>query len=226
MIPAIVHDIRPVTLVGGGQVNPEALNTALRLAPILVAADGGAGRALGVGRVPDFVIGDLDSLDPSSIAQIPQKSLHRICEQDSTDFDKCLRSIDAPLVLATGFTGGRLDHELAVYNALVRHHARRCIVTGETDLCFVVPQTGFAIGLPEGARVSLFPMGPVRVSASGLRWNFRGLEMAPDGAVGTSNAATGGMVRIGASVPKLLMILPVGYLEPVMKALTGGVHPR
>ena len=50
---------------------------------------------------------------------VPPERLHPIPEQDSTDFDKCLRHIAAPLVLGVGFLGGRVDHELAAFSTLV-----------------------------------------------------------------------------------------------------------
>ncbi len=218
MNPPIVDTKHPVTLLGGGKVNPDMVNLALRFAPNLVAADGGARVALALGHIPKAVIGDFDSIDTDTIAQIPHQRLHRVDEQDSTDFDKCLRSIAAPLILGVGFAGGRLDHELAAYNALVRYQDKRCILLGEVDLCFLVPDK-VRLELPIGTRVSLFPLAACRVDATGLRWSFQGLEMAPDGKIGTSNEASAEVVQVQTSAPKLLMILPLAHLGAVIAAL-------
>jgi len=110
MAPDIVHFSQPVTLLGGGEATPGDVKEALHHAPNVAAADGGASLALQMGLVPEAVIGDMDSLSPSARAAIAPQNLHRLKEQDSTDFDKCLRSIDCPLVLGVGFTGARLDH--------------------------------------------------------------------------------------------------------------------
>jgi len=216
--PPIVDTNQPITLLGGGLVNPDMVNLALRFAPNLVAADGGARVALGLGHIPKAVIGDFDSIDADTIAQIPAERLHRVDEQDSTDFDKCLRSIKAPLILGVGFAGGRLDHELAAYNALVRHADKRCVLLGEVDLCFVVPDQ-VRLELPVGTRVSLFPLARCQVTTTGLRWSFQALEMAPDGKIGTSNEARAEVVDVQVSKPKLLMILPRDHLAAVIKAL-------
>jgi len=200
-------------------MKPNTVDLALGFAPNLVAADGGTEAALRLGLIPKAVIGDFDSVDADSIAQIPPERLHRITEQDSTDFDKCLRHIKAPYVLAVGFTGRRLDHELAVYNALTRHPHRCCIVLGEVDLCFLVPQD-IHLSLPIGTRVSLFPLAPCSVTSKGLRWSFEGLEMAPDGKIGTSNESAEDVVRVQVSDSKLLMILPLVHLGAVITALT------
>ena len=218
MNPPIVDTNHPITLLGGGLVNPDIVNLALRFAPNLVAADGGARVALGLGHIPKAVIGDFDSIDADTIAQIPSERLHRVKEQDSTDFDKCLRNIKAPLILGVGFAGGRLDHELAAYNALVRHPYKRCVLLGEVDLCFVVPDK-VRLELPVGTRVSLFPLAECHVTSTGLRWSFQGLEMAPDGKIGTSNEASADVVEVQVSQPKLLMILPLAHLGAVIKAL-------
>ena len=55
-----------VTLVGGGDPRPEGIEEALKYAPTLIAADGGADRALALGFRPEAVIGDLDSLSPAA----------------------------------------------------------------------------------------------------------------------------------------------------------------
>ena len=116
----------PVTLVGGGPVDPAELAAALALAPEAVAADGGGDvRAAGGARVPG---GDrrhgLARATPSGCARagVP---MHAIAEQDTTDLEKCLYSVEAPLFIGLGFLGGRIDHHLAAMNALVKYPGRR-----------------------------------------------------------------------------------------------------
>ena len=209
-----------VTLLGAGRSFPEVVKQALTIAPILYAADGGANAALDMGYMPDGVIGDLDSLTPEILGQLPADKVFRVADQDSTDFDKCLRAIQAPLILATGFTGQRLDHELAAYSSLVRHPDQRCILLGEVDLCFLAP-ISMRIELPVGTRFSLFPLSPCRVDATGLRWPVEALEMAPDGIIGTSNETNNTEVILRVSSRKLLGILPRKHLDAVIDALTG-----
>ncbi len=193
------------------------------MAPILFAADGGAKTALEMGHMPEGVIGDLDSLPVEILGRIPADRVYRISEQDSTDFDKCLRSIHAPLILAAGFTGQRLDHELATYSSLLRHPDQRCILLGEVDLCFLAPIM-MQIDLPAGTRFSLFPMAPCVANATGLRWPVDGLNMAPDGVIGTSNEVSTGRVTLQVSERKLLVILPRVHLEAVIEALKGATN--
>ena len=213
----IVDVSTSVTLLGAGQVTQAELAETLTLAPILVAADGAAGLALRAGHVPDAVIGDMDSLEPDVMARIPLGRRHRVAEQDSTDFEKCLREIAAPLILGIGFSGRRLDHELAALNALVRHAARTCILIGPVDLCFHAPPR-LSLDLTPGTRVSLFPLARVMGRGTGLRWPVDGLTLAPDGRVATSNEATGPVTLEFAS-PGMLVILPKTALPAAMAAL-------
>nr|WP_216670985.1 thiamine diphosphokinase [Mangrovicoccus sp. HB161399] len=206
-----------VTLVGGGPVAPEEIAAALSHAPVLVAADGGAGAALEAGHMPLAVIGDFDSLDAGVHAAIPADRLHHVAEQDSTDFHKCLARIEAPLVLAVGFAAGRMDHLLAVFNVMARLPKRRALVIGPEDVCLLAPPR-LALDLDPGTPVSLFPMGRVTAESRGLHWPLDGLAFAPDGQSATSNRALG-HVMIAPHAPKLLLMLPLTALPPLLDAL-------
>lgn len=213
----IVRGNQPIALIGGARVAPERLSAALRLAPDIVAADGGADTALAAGLSLRAVIGDFDSISASARARLPETILHPMADQDTTDFEKCLAHVSAPLLIGLGFTGGRLDHQMAACTALVRHAAQRCILLGDVDLMFLCPPT-LSLPLEAGCRVSLFPMGAVEGASDGLRWPIGGLNLAPDGRIGTSNVAEG-PVTLEVTAPKLLVILPAGTLDLVAPAL-------
>lgn len=179
-----------VTLVGGGEVTAQDLSQALALAPVVAAADSGADRALAAGLMPEAVIGDLDSLSPQTRAAIPSDRLHRIAEQETTDFEKALLRIAAPFVLGVGFAGTRIDHLLAALNTLVRLRRPPCLLLAGEDLAFAAPPA-LSLGLPPGTRLSLCPLGPVTGTSRGLGWPIDGLTLDPAGFIGTSNQTTG-----------------------------------
>ncbi|WP_366140595.1 thiamine diphosphokinase [uncultured Tateyamaria sp.] len=192
------------------------LDTVAR-APTCVAADGGAALALQAGIDLAAVIGDFDSLPGKLRHALPPDRLHHIAEQNSTDFDKALRNISAPLVLAVGFTGARLDHQLAVLYVLTKYPDRPCILIGETELTFLCPRT---LNLPTQAEdvVSLFPLGPVQGTSQGLKWPIDGLQFGPLTQIGTSNAALG-PIRIEVDAPHMLVMVPRAQLDAVIQAL-------
>jgi thiamine pyrophosphokinase len=207
-----------VTLLGGGSVRTADLDDALRHAPVLIAADGGADAALAAGRMPVAVVGDLDSLSSHARTRLSPEILYETLEQDTTDFDKALRRVAAPLVLAVGFTGARLDHELAVFHTLVARPAHRCIVVGDRDIVFLAPPR-VRLDLEPGTRVSLFPMDEVSGGSEGLRWPIDGLVFHPARRIGTSNEVASGPVLLHTDRPALLVILPRETLEPAIRAL-------
>lgn len=224
MASSIVHTATGVTIVGAGEVSAAVLADAVAHAPLLVAADGGAGRAVALGYVLEAVIGDLNSLDAATRSVLPPERVHRIAEQETTDFDKCLRSIQAPLVLAVGFTGARIDHELAAFSTLLQHAARPCILIGREDVAFIAPRA-FGLDLRPGTRVSLIPMGEVTGQSFGLRWPIEGIRFAPGGRIGTSNEAVTGQVRLSFSSRRMLVLLPRSSLAAAIRSLAPELDP-
>ncbi len=208
-----------VTMVGAGHPRAEIIDETLKLAPTLVAADGGADFALGVGLRPIAVIGDLDSLSEQAKEVIEPSRVFAIPEQETTDFEKCLARIDAPFVLAVGFASGRLDHTLAAMSVLARGIGPRTVLVGDTDIAFAVADR-IQLDLEPETRVSLFPMANVVGRAEGLVWPIDGIEFRPSGAIGTSNRATG-PVTLEFEQPGMIVILPREVLDRVLPVVAG-----
>lgn len=213
----IVRETEPISLIGGARIEGAHLEAALRVAPTVVAADGGADTALAAGLMPRAVIGDFDSISDAARVRLPEGILHPMADQDTTDFEKCLGHVTAPLLIGLGFMGDRLDHQMAACNALVRHTAQRCILLGGADLMFLCPPS-LSLPLAEGCRISLFPMGAVEGASDGLRWPIGGMTFSPDGRVGTSNLAQG-PVSLTVTAPKMLVMLPAETLGLAASAL-------
>lgn len=212
----IVQSETPIALFGGGETDPRDLNLVLNRVGSCVAADGGAAVLLDSGHIPDAVIGDFDSLNAADRQRIPADRLHPIAEQDSTDFDKALRHVDAPLVLGVGFLGARVDHQLAVLNTLVQRPERACVLIGRHEVVFHLPPE-FHLDLERGATVSLFPLRRICVRGQGLEWPLHDLVLEPGGRIGTSNRAVSD-ISLQVDGPGLLMMVPRAALDQVMRA--------
>ncbi len=213
----LVNSVQGVTLVGGGNASLSDLEAALALAPTLVAADGGGNTLDDLGHSPSAIIGDMDSLR-DDLRRDWAHLIHAIEEQDSTDFDKCLRSIEAPFVVGVGFAGARLDHTLSTMTALVRHGRSRVLLLSEQDVCFLAPP---ALTLPVqvGARVSLFPMAPVSGRSEGLFWPIDGIAFTAAGIIGTSNKSDAAEVRLHMDAPAMLVMLERAMLDAALDGL-------
>lgn len=213
----ILKTLQPVTVIGGGDVTQDDVRVAIQLAPTCIAADSGADRALAMKVDLVAVIGDMDSISQEARAQIPPDRFHHIAEQDSTDFDKALRHISAPAIVAIGFTGGRIDHQLAAFHTLVMRPDQHVLLLGKEDIVFLCPRR-FSLDMPEGTRVSLFPMRSVKGRSEGLFWPIEGISFGPGVRSGTSNHATGRLV-LEMENPAMLCILPRAFIQPVVSAL-------
>ncbi len=212
-----LRSAHPLVLIGGAPVSQTDLHWALERGDLAVAADGGAGALLDAGRMPDAVIGDMDSISEATRLRLPAARCHHVTEQDSTDFEKCLERIRAPVILGLGFLGGRTDHSLAALSCLVRRGAR-CLLIGPETVAFAAPEA-IALDLPRGMWLSLFPFAAVTGRSEGLRWPIDGIGFAPSGAIGTSNEVTG-PVRLGFDGPGMAVLLPSSAREAVLDALS------
>lgn len=219
----IVHSLKPVTLVGGGPVGRDDLSEALKLAPVIVAADSGALPVLEAGVIPDAVMGDFDSLSEDIILSLPADRMHHTPDQNYTDFDKALRLIEAPCVIAAGFTGGRMDHQMAALHTLVTRADRACVLLSQTEIVVHCPPR-LALPTKAGETVSLFPLLAVTGRSDGLEWPLQGHSFAPDQFIGTSNRALGPCV-LEMDGPGMLGIFPRRLLGALTQALVDAPAP-
>jgi thiamine pyrophosphokinase len=220
----IVQSELGITLAGGGPFGRRDLALCLRRAPMAVAADGGADRLLQFAVAPAAVIGDFDSISDAARSRIPKTKQYFVPEQSTTDFDKALRAIRAPFVLALGFAGARLDHGLAAMHTLVCQAERRCLLIGPHDIAFAAPAR-LELALAPGDALSLFPMAPVTGQSEGLEWPIGGLAFSPAGQIGTSNRVVSRAVTLDFDAPGMLVILPRGRLDAAIRALVPAPLP-
>jgi thiamine pyrophosphokinase len=209
------------TLVGGGALDRADLDAARARAPTVVAADGGANRLRAWGLGADAVIGDMDSVEDLAGWEASGATVLRIAEQETTDLEKCLYAVAAPVYLGVGFLGRRFDHTLAALHALLRFADKRIALIGEEDVVFLAPARWRA-ALAPGARVSFFPLRPVRGLASeGLRWPVNGLAFAPGERIGSSNIAESGEVAARFDRPGMAAMVERRFLDAALDSLAG-----
>ena len=211
----ILHKSPIILLVGAGPTSSTVIQAAATHVVTVVAADGGFQSAKAAGLDVALVVGDMDSQVGISKSQIFAK----IEDEDTTDFEKCLRVCAADIFLGVGFLGGRLDHQLAAFSTLLKE-PRPVVLIDEHQLVFAVPAQ-FYLELEAGAPVGFYPMLPVRVNLQGVQWPLNDAEMSPAGQIATSNKANGELLILKVDGPGLLAILPVRYLGAVLDVLRG-----
>ena len=211
----------PTVLFGASPIGPAVLEITQKFEswPVL-AADGGVNAAINAGLLPQMVIGDMDSVTdldqlPVSVRQI------RLSGQDDTDFEKCLRLINAPLIVGVGFLDGRLDHSLAVLDSMARlEHDRPVLLAGSNDVVLRL-RGNIKLLLNRGCRVSIWPLGCQHfIGSEGLDWPLDNLTMQMGHRTGTSNRAKAGKIVITAGKGDgYVVIVPLAAFDKVLDAV-------
>lgn len=199
-----------ILIFANGDVgDPAWIRPYLDDAVALIAADGGARHLLALGRLPDIVVGDMDSLSPAMEDQIAgvDKALHPAAK-DETDLELALAHaarVYEGEILVFGAFGGRADQMLA--NVFLLAHpalaGRRVeLLDRRQRLWMITPQMGQVIIKGAGGdKVSFLPCGQnVRIArTANLRWPLVNEVLAFGPARGISNEMTAdeAMVQVG-----------------------------
>ena len=199
-------------IVGNGEPPSRELFAArARGADLVLCADGGADTARRLGRAPDYIAGDLDSVSGAGMAAVAGDRLVRVDADDTgTDMQKVLRlALDLRVERADllGFTGRRTDHTL--WNlSLLRSFGDRLDLRLIDDYCeirLIRGRVRFRADL--GQKLSLCPLdGPADgIDTEGLRWPLRGESLVPGRRDGISNEVTASPVEIRVGRGDLLL---------------------
>ena len=150
-------------------------------ADFVVAADGGAGKALAAGVRPDAVVGDFDSLSPAARRSLAKDCLHHAPSPDSTDLQKAIdfaieRGATAIDIVAAG--GGRADHALANLSVLSLYRGRATMRILDDHLSIELVDGMATVDEPAGTVISLVAIGRCTgVTTRGLRWDLEDAEL-------------------------------------------------
>ena len=180
---------------------------------IIVACDGAIVQLLQNDIVPDYVVGDLDSIpiemiesqiEPLDITVIP------MLNQNSSDLAKALeycKKHSAKRIDVIGIEGGRVDHQIGAYFSLCEHNSN-AILHLEQWSARLVPSEGFIIGSIEKSKnVSLFAIGTVNgVTLSGVKWPLENERLSP-GTNGLHNESNGEEIQISHQGGHLLLLI-------------------
>ena len=165
-------------------VTPRAV---LAAADLFVACDGAFAATRALGRKPDYVVGDGDSLSAADRDALGDRFV-RVAEQDTNDLCKAFRFVqsmprisDTISVALLGTTGLREDHSLANIFHLIDFTADIPDTSIITDYgTFVAVRDRQTFPCRPGTAVSMFaPFPDTRVTSRGLVWPLDGVDLTP-----------------------------------------------
>lgn len=195
-----------------------------READRLIACDGAWRKALDLGRTPDAVVGDGDSIGEEGHEALAQKGIPFIGEeeQETNDLCKAFRhavatGAEGDAVVILGATGCREDHALGnIFHLLDfaaapreggadRLPARVSMVTDFGTFEPVLPPGGTWTAAA-GRSVSVFaPVPGTRMTSEGLEWPLEGVALNALWR-GTLNRTTGDTFTLRTTHPVLLYL--------------------
>lgn len=200
-----------VLLICNGDLPDQArLESLAAGAACIVAADGGANKARDRGVKPHVVIGDLDSVTPSTMRWLVGSEIIRVEDQNLCDFEKALDLISVRAhrnVAVVGIEGQRFDFTLSNFSVIWRYVSHMDLALyGRTWRAYPITSSHMFYE-PPGTTVSLIPFGPCAgITLKGLEYGLTNAELSV-GRTAVSNRVQSSPFSVGIGTGHLLMVI-------------------
>jgi thiamine pyrophosphokinase len=175
----------------------------------IIAADGSAEALFKLNIIPDLIIGDMDSLDVSSIPpDFDNSHIKIIADQDTNDFEKiltfCLKN-NWNNLLITGIHGGELEHtlnNLSVYKKF-NHSLNLCIF--DFDRYGIMIDFSIELDTKIEETISLIPFPSVNIKTSNLKWSLNDEDLLLGRREGARNKALDDNIQLDINSGELFV---------------------
>lgn len=132
----------------------------------IICSDGGANHAYNMNIVPDYIIGDLDSINKSIIDYYKNKNVNFEkfpIKKDETDTELCIQlsqKLKAKEIDLIGALGGRIDHTIANINLLyyIRKRGIKPKIISEKEEIYIAIDEEVIIDGEIGNTISILPI--------------------------------------------------------------------
>ncbi len=177
----------------------------------IICADGGLHHAHKLKIIPNYIIGDFDSVDKKLLESYRNKSkIIQIKRQNDTDIEKCLKTAVKQKfteAILLSVTGDRLDHSFCNLGiALKFYNEINVRIISETSLLSVyVKQLSFAT--KKGEYISLYAFdSKTKITSQGLKYPLKETELPFGVRESTSNVAISSKVNLTIKNGKIFVI--------------------
>lgn len=167
----------------------------------LLCADGGANSAKTLNLIPEYIIGDLDSIKPDVYKYFSDKSnIIRINRQNDTDVEKCLKfavkkKFDEVILL--GATGDRLDHSFCNLGIILKYFSKiKIMIIHQRSLLSAFKGNIILNSIPDEI-ISIYGIdSKTRIKSSGLKYPLNNVTLPFGQKESTSNIAIRNKVEL------------------------------
>ena len=204
-----------VVVFAGGLGRPAAVS--LPAGATVIAADSGAELALKLGLRVDQLVGDLDSLSPTTLEAVERSGAdveRHPTAKDESDLELALMAalaLDPARILVLGGADGRLDHLLGELHLLAADAFSRVEIDAQLGAAAIHVVHGERVLMgAAGELISLFALhGPATgVVTEGLVYELRNEVLTPGSSRGLSNTFAASQARIIVGGGVVLAVRP------------------
>ena len=210
--------MKVVIVSGGTPPSNELLYKELKTSSYLICADSGANCVYNYNLSPNFIIGDLDSIDVNALNYFKSKKVHILeypPDKDFTDteiaIDKAI-NLGADEIVLLGCTGNRLDHTLGNIGMLLK-----CLKLDisasikDNNNTLLLTDKNISIKGNKGDTFSVLPYGDIiySLSITGAKYNLKDIKLELGSALTISNEFLQEEVQITFEKGILLILFPI-----------------
>ncbi len=170
----------------------------LKNADFIIACDGASDKLLNYGKIPNLIIGDLDSVSKEILAKYKDIIL-KVARQDNTDLMKAMdwcveKGVKEVVIL--GATGGREDHTIGNLFSIMTYASKLRLQLYTDTGYFVTLDRTATLKTYAGQQISLFSQPQkMRITTEGLKFPLNN-EALPHLHSGTLNEAEGENIKL------------------------------
>ncbi len=204
-----------VILVNGTVDSPQLHKNILSQSDVIICADGGANHAKRLDVIPDYVIGDMDSVEPKLLQQLQENQTTQVIideDQNKTDFELAIElaiSLNPESIIILGAIGDNMDHTLANILSLknIPAHIQASIVDANNAINLVTDE--IEINGKQDEIVSVIALTEITgLTYNGLKWPMTNADV-PFGWLGIRNRMLGDKASISLTSGIIAVIKPL-----------------
>lgn len=179
MVHKILRSFKSIIFLNG-EIPNKKLFDYLNLNVPIIAADGASDKLKKYSIIPNFNIGDGDSIGNNK-----SNSFIKIFDQNKTDFEKSIglaKNLNLLPSLVLGFSGGEIDHTIGNTQILMKYSDNNKLFFLDTypkkngfgiKLGIVLKSTEFKITLAKNSTISIVSFEESIISTKGLNWDLK-----------------------------------------------------
>lgn len=166
----------------------------------VICSDGGANNSYNMGIIPDYIVGDLDSINKNITEFYKNKNVYFKkfpSKKNETDAELSIllaKNLGAYKIDLIGALGGRVDHQMANINLLyyIKNLNIFPKIITEDETIYIVDNEELKIKNNKGKLVSIIPIknDAIGVSLFGFEYNLDNFDINFSSPIGISNIIT------------------------------------